>query len=287
MAHRSARPSPLCEGAMRLPRSDGRGPRELRPLTLERSVLKYPEGSALIVAGDTRVICTASVESGVPSWLRGQGRGWITAEYSMLPRATQQRTPREASRGKQSGRTVEIQRLIGRALRAAVDLELLGERTLWIDCDVIQADAGTRTASITGAFVAVAEAVARLLEDGELARSPLRDYVAAVSVGLVEGEPRLDLNYEEDSTAQVDFNVVATGAGELVEVQGTAEGGPFPRAVLDGLVDLALEGIARIVDAQKAALGPLAALVGSAGHPGAGGADTGSATTGGEGGRPS
>ncbi|MBE3589887.1 MAG: ribonuclease PH [Firmicutes bacterium] len=272
---------------MRLPRSDGRGPRELRPLTLERSVLKYPEGSALIVAGDTRVICTASVESGVPSWLRGQGRGWITAEYSMLPRATQQRTPREASRGKQSGRTVEIQRLIGRALRAAVDLELLGERTLWIDCDVIQADAGTRTASITGAFVAVAEAVARLLEDGELARSPLRDYVAAVSVGLVEGEPRLDLNYEEDSTAQVDFNVVATGAGELVEVQGTAEGGPFPRAVLDGLVDLALEGIARIVDAQKAALGPLAALVGSAGHPGAGGADTGSATTGGEGGRPS
>lgn len=244
-------------------RSDGRGPHELRPLMLERSVLKYPEGSALIVAGDTRVICTASVENGVPAWLRGQGRGWITAEYSMLPRATQQRTPREASRGKQSGRTVEIQRLIGRALRAAVDLDLLGERTIWIDCDVIQADAGTRTASITGAFVAVAEAMARLLDAGELARSPLRDYVAAVSVGVVEGEARLDLNYEEDSTAQVDFNVVATGSGELVEVQGTAEGRPFARDVLDGLVDLALEGIARIVDAQKAALGPLAALVGA------------------------
>jgi ribonuclease PH len=205
--------------------------------------------------GRTRVLCTASVDERVPPWMRGKGTGWVTAEYSMLPGATPERSNREVNKGKPSGRTQEIQRLIGRSLRAVTDMKLLGERTVWMDCDVLQADGGTRTASITGAFVALASAFAALEDQGELKQSPLIDSVSAVSVGIVDGTPCLDLNYAEDSTAQVDMNVVMTGAGRIVEVQGTAEQGAFDRSELDRMLDLATEGIAQLSAHQEQALG--------------------------------
>ncbi|HEY0879155.1 MAG TPA: ribonuclease PH [Zeimonas sp.] len=235
-------------------RPSGRTPDALRPVRLERGFTKHAEGSVLVAFGDTRVLCTASVESKVPPFLRGAGRGWLTAEYGMLPRSTHTRSEREAARGKQGGRTQEIQRLIGRSLRAVFDLERLGERTITLDCDVLQADGGTRTAAITGAFVAAHDAVSLLLARGELASSPIRDFVAAVSVGLYEGTPVLDLDYAEDSSCDTDLNVVMTGAGGFVEVQGTAEGEPFTRAQTDALLDLATVGIGRLVEMQRTAL---------------------------------
>ncbi len=232
-------------------RTDGRESRELRPVTIQPDFIAGPEGSVLIAVGKTRVICTASIEDSVPPFLRGRNRGWVTSEYAMLPRATETRTPRESSRGRVSGRTHEIQRLIGRSLRSVTRLQDLGERTVWVDCDVIQADGGTRTASITGAFVALALALQGLVDRGTLPALPIKDYVAATSVGVVDGAPLLDLNYQEDSRAQVDMNVVQTGAGALVEVQGTAEGDPFSRQALTALMDLAGEGISRLVEIQK------------------------------------
>ncbi len=240
-------------------RADARPPDELRPTRLIPHYLDHPEGSVLIEAGRTRVICTASVEDKVPVFLRGAAKGWVTAEYGMLPRATSTRTPREASRGRPSGRTQEIQRLIGRSLRAVTNLEALGERTVWIDCDVIQADGGTRTASITGGFVALAFALRRLRERGAVARMPLTDHVAATSVGVVGGRPLLDLAYEEDSKADVDMNVVMTGDGRFIEVQGTAEGAPFSRASHDDLLALAETGIRRLVEMQRDLVGALTA----------------------------
>ncbi|MCD6733506.1 MAG: ribonuclease PH [Burkholderiaceae bacterium] len=222
---------------------------------MTRGFTRHAEGSVLVEFGDTRVLCTASVEEKVPAFLRGAGRGWLTAEYGMLPRSTHTRTEREAARGRQSGRTQEIQRLIGRSLRAVFDLERLGERTITLDCDVLQADGGTRTAAITGAFVAAHDAVSGLLASGALERTPVRDFVAAVSVGLYEGAAVLDLDYAEDSACDTDLNVVMTGAGGFVEVQGTAEGEPFTREQMDRLVDLAAAGIRRLIDAQRAALG--------------------------------
>lgn len=255
-------------------RADGRAPDRMRPVRIRVGVQKYAEGSALIELGDTRVLCAASLEEGVPAWLRGEGRGWVTAEYGMLPRATAERTPREATRGRPSGRTLEIQRLVGRSLRAAFDLRALGERTLWIDCDVLQADGGTRTAAVTGGFVAAALAAARLVESGVLAASPVREFVAATSVGIVGEELLLDLDYGEDSTARFDMNVVATASGRLVEVQGTAEGEPVARETFEALLDLALRGVARLVRAQRRALGRHAAIVGAArGGSGAQGAE--------------
>ena len=236
-------------------RPSERRPDELRPFAIDRHYTRHAEGSVLVAFGDTRVICTASAEEGVPGFLRGRGQGWVTAEYGMLPRSTHTRTEREAARGKQSGRTQEIQRLIGRSLRAVTDLEKLGERTVKIDCDVIQADGGTRTASVTGAFVALYDAVGTLLERGVLAASPIRDFVAAVSVGLFEGVPVLDLDYAEDSACETDMNVVMTGSGGFVEVQGTAEGEPFSTAQMGALVALAKQGIAELIAKQKAALG--------------------------------
>jgi ribonuclease PH len=236
-------------------RGDGRSPNELRPTALTPAFMPYAEGSCLIAMGHTKIICTATVENGVPRWMQGRGRGWVTAEYSMLPRSSPERIPREVSKGRPSGRTQEIQRLIGRALRAVVDFEALGERSILIDCDVLQADGGTRTASITGSFVALAHASATLTERGDLDRSPLLDSVSAVSVGILNATPCLDLNYEEDSTAQVDMNVVLTGGGRLVEVQGTAEHGSFERSELDALLDLAIEGAALLGEHQKRALG--------------------------------
>ncbi|VFR79441.1 Ribonuclease PH [plant metagenome] len=233
-------------------RPEGRAADSLRPLAITRGYAPYAEGSALIQLGGTHVLCTASVLDKVPGFMKGQGRGWVTAEYGMLPRATHTRGDREAARGKQSGRTQEIQRLIGRSLRAVFDLEALGERTLQIDCDVIQADGGTRCASITGAWVAAADAVDWLIARGDLSATPLRDHVAAVSVGLVQGQPLLDLDYPEDSGCDADVNVVMTGSGHLVEVQGTAEGLAFSRAELDHLLDLAQAGIGQLVDGQKA-----------------------------------
>jgi ribonuclease PH len=224
-------------------------------VSIQRSFTRHAEGSVLIAYGDTRVLCTASVEEKVPPFLKGRGQGWVTAEYGMLPRSTHTRSDREAARGKQSGRTQEIQRLIGRSLRAVVDLEGLGERSIQIDCDVLQADGGTRTASITGAFVALHDALTRLLDEGRVGRLPLQDFVAAVSVGVVDGVPVLDLDYAEDSACETDMNVVMTGAGRLVEVQGTAEGTPFSRAELDAMLDLAQDGIAALLRAQRAALG--------------------------------
>jgi ribonuclease PH len=235
-------------------RPDGRLPDELRPLRLERGWTKHAEGSVLVSAGDTRVLCTASVDESVPPFLKGKGQGWITAEYGMLPRSTHTRMRREASEGAQSGRTHEIQRLVGRSIRAVADLALLGERTIRIDCDVLQADGGTRCASITGAWVAVADAIASLAARGLVTGAPLRDHVAAVSVGIVGGAPVLDLDYGEDSSCDTDMNVVMTGAGGFVELQGTAEGAPFTRAQFDALLDLARRGIASLVGAQKAAL---------------------------------
>jgi ribonuclease PH len=232
-------------------RPSGRRPDELRPVSITRRYTKHAEGSVLIAFGDTRVLCTASVEDGVPAFLRGQGQGWLTAEYGMLPRSTHTRTPREAARGKQSGRTLEIQRLIGRSLRAVTDLKLLGERTIHIDCDVLQADGGTRTASITGACVAAHDAFSHLVARGVLTCHPLTDLVAAVSVGIFGGEPVLDLDYAEDSACGTDMNVVMTGAGGFVEVQGTAESTPFSRAELDALLGLAERGIRQLIAAQR------------------------------------
>jgi ribonuclease PH len=236
-------------------RPSRRNPDELRAIVIERGYTRHAEGSVLISFGDTRVICTASVEEGVPGFLKGRGQGWITAEYGMLPRSTHTRTDREAARGRQSGRTQEIQRLIGRSLRAVIDLHALGERTLKLDCDVIQADGGTRTASVTGAFVALHDALAKLRERGALAASPVRDFVAAVSVGIYEGVPVLDLDYAEDSHCDTDMNVVMTGSGGFVEVQGTAEGSPFSPAQMQALIALAWQGIERLIARQKEALG--------------------------------
>jgi ribonuclease PH len=235
-------------------RRSGRGAGDMRPVTLSRRYTRHPEGSVLAQFGDTRVLCTASVEARVPLFLKGQGRGWVTAEYGMLPRATHSRGEREASRGRQGGRTLEIQRLIGRALRAVVDLPALGERTIQLDCDVIQADGGTRTAAITGSFVALCDAVAWMRARSMLAADPVREAVAAVSVGIVRGVPLLDLDYEEDSACDTDMNVVMTASGGLVEIQGTAEGAPFSEAQLQALLALARSGIARLLEAQKAAL---------------------------------
>ena len=235
-------------------RIDGRNLDDLRPVQISPDFIPHAEGSVLIEVGRTRVICTASVEESVPLFMRGTNKGWITAEYSMLPRATESRTPREASLGRKSGRTQEIQRLIGRSLRTAANLELLGERTIWIDCDVIEADGGTRTASITGAFVAMVQAMDKLIEKGSLETLPIRSNLAAVSVGIVGGEPMLDLNYEEDSSAEVDFNVVMTDRLEFVELQGTAERQPFSRTRLDALLELAESGITQLVDTQQKAL---------------------------------
>jgi ribonuclease PH len=232
-------------------RTDGRAADELRPARITPAYLPYAEGSALIEMGQTRVICSASVEERVPPFLRNRGQGWITAEYAMLPRATLQRTPRETGRGGPSGRTHEIQRLIGRSLRAVSDLTILGERTITLDCDVLQADGGTRTAAITGAYVAFALAVRRLLRAGKINRNPLVDQVAAVSVGIVNGTPLLDLKYDEDSKAEVDMNIVCTGDGRFVEVQGTAEGTPFGREDMDHLLALAALGIGRLVHMQR------------------------------------
>ncbi len=236
-------------------RPSQRTPQELRPVTLTRHYTKHAEGSVLVEFGDTKVLCTASVENSVPGFLRGKGQGWLTAEYGMLPRSTHTRSAREAAKGKQSGRTQEIQRLIGRSLRAVTDLSILGERQITMDCDVIQADGGTRTASITGAFVALHDAVEKLLQQKLIAATPILDHVAAISVGVYQGVPVLDLDYAEDSDCDTDMNVVMTGGGGFVEVQGTAEGTPFSRAELDALLVLAGEGIARLVAAQKAALG--------------------------------
>ncbi len=235
-------------------RKNGRDCRALRPVAITRNFTKYAEGSVLVEFGDTKVICTASVEDSVPSFLRGRGTGWVTAEYSMLPRATHTRSSREASRGKQSGRTLEIQRLIGRSLRAVTDLAALGERSIYLDCDVLQADGGTRTASITGAYVALADALATLKERGLLERIPLREAVAAVSVGIVGGEGLLDLDYDEDSSAEVDMNYVMTSSQRFVEVQGTAEAEPFTLEQMDAMRSLAIDGIQCLFDIQREAL---------------------------------
>jgi ribonuclease PH len=235
-------------------RPDGRAVDELRPVAFELGYQEWAAGSVLISMGRTRVLCAASVSDDAPRWLRGTGKGWVTGEYSMLPASTAERTPREISRGRPAGRTQEIQRLIGRALRSVIDLSRLGERTITIDCDVLQADAGTRTASITGGYVALAIALRGLERDGLVPGDLLTDSVAAVSVGLVDGEPRLDLSYEEDASAGVDFNVVMTGSGAFVEVQGTAEGTPFSRGDLDRLLDLARDGIASLTDTQRGTL---------------------------------
>jgi ribonuclease PH len=237
------------------PRALGRGPFDLRPVSITRGYARHAEGSALIEYGSTRVLCTASVEERVPSFLRGKGQGWLTAEYGMLPRSTTTRSEREAARGRQGGRTLEIQRLIGRSLRSVVDLSRLGERTLQIDCDVLQADGGTRTASVTGAFVAAYDALRWMRERGLVVALPVRDFVAAVSVGMHAGRVLVDLDYAEDSTCETDMNVVMTGSGGFVEVQGTAEGAPFSRADLDAMLDAARSAIGALVDRQRVALG--------------------------------
>jgi ribonuclease PH len=238
-------------------RPDARAPNQLRDTTMTPHFLPHAEGSVLIEAGRTRVICTASVEDRVPPFLRGTGKGWVTAEYGMLPRATHTRMTREASAGKVGGRTQEIQRLIGRSLRSIIELTALGERTIWMDCDVIQADGGTRTASITGAFVALALALERMRERDLIRSIPLSDYVAATSVGIVGGEPLLDLAYEDDSKADVDMNIVKTGDGRYIEIQGTAEAMPFGRGALDSLLDLADQGIRQLIAQQKTIVGHL------------------------------
>jgi ribonuclease PH len=232
-------------------RTDGRAPTDLRPVKMTPDFIPSAEGSVLIEMGSTRVIVTATVDDGVPSFLKGAGKGWVTGEYGMLPRSTEQRTPRESTRGRQSGRTLEIQRMIGRTLRAATDLKGLGERTVWLDCDVIEADGGTRTASVTAAFVALALALERMVAAGMLRSVPLLDSVAAISVGIVDDELLLDLAYEEDSRAQVDMNVVMTGSGQFVEVQASAEGRPYTNDELQQLIDLAAGGIRQITKAQQ------------------------------------
>jgi ribonuclease PH len=238
-------------------RTDGRAPDMVRPTRLTADFVIHPEGSVLIEVGRTRVICTASVEDRVPPFLRGSGKGWVTAEYGMLPRATSTRTTREATSGKVGGRTQEIQRLIGRSLRSVTSLGDFGERSLWVDCDVIQADGGTRTAAITGGFVALVLAFERLREQGAITRMPITNYVAATSVGVIDGTPMLDLAYDEDSRAEVDMNVVKTSDGRFIEVQGTAETKPFDRAALDELLGLADEGIKHLVDRQREAVGKI------------------------------
>jgi ribonuclease PH len=235
-------------------RPSGRSPNQLRSITFARHFTRHAEGSVLVSFGDTRVLCTATIENGVPHFLRNTGQGWITAEYGMLPRATHTRSPREAARGKQTGRTQEIQRLIGRSLRAVVDMKALGERTITLDCDVLQADGGTRTAAITGSYVALADAVTALIKRRDLTASPLHGQVAAVSVGIVGGAAVLDLDYAEDSEAETDMNVVMNGGGAFVEVQGTAEGHAFRRNELDELLNLAAGGIGQLVELQRQAL---------------------------------
>lgn len=235
-------------------RSDGRRPDQLRKVRITRNYIKHAEGSVLIEVGDTRVICTATVEEGVPAFLKDTGSGWIRAEYSMIPRATQTRSPREAVRGRPGGRTQEIQRLIGRSLRSVVDLKALGERTILIDCDVIQADGGTRTASVTGAYVALVDALRWLKGRGEIEEIPIIDSVAAVSVGIVDGEMLLDLDYNEDSRAQVDMNLAMTSKGEFVEIQGTAEEAPFSKEELEGLITLGMKGIEKLSEIQRQVL---------------------------------
>ena len=236
-------------------RSDGRTAAQLRPISFERGWLEQAEGSALVSFGRTRVLCTASFTAGVPRWLKDSGKGWVTAEYAMLPRSTNTRNDRESVKGRLGGRTQEISRLIGRSLRAIIDMSALGENTIVLDCDVLQADGGTRTAAITGAYVALADAITWAQGQGLVKGSPLIDTVAAVSVGIIDGEPRLDLHYDDDVRAETDMNVVMTGGGRFVEVQGTAEGEPFDRALLDQLLDLAAEGCAQLTTLQRAALG--------------------------------
>ena len=236
-------------------RASNRRPDQLRPITIERGVNKHAEGSALIRCGDTHVLCTASVDEKLPPFLRGKNQGWVTAEYGMLPRATHERTVREAARGKQQGRTVEIQRLIGRSLRAAVDLTALGERAITIDCDVLQADGGTRTAAISGGFVALADAIRTLIQQGRLKQNPLHGQLAAVSVGIYRGTPLLDLEYSEDSEAETDMNIVMNDGGGFIEVQGTAEGHAFRPEEMQAMMQLAQQGIREIMDIQKQALG--------------------------------
>jgi ribonuclease PH len=235
-------------------RKDGRTPGQMRPVRMTTGFISQAEGSVLIEVGGTRVICTASIEETVPTFMRGQGKGWITSEYSMIPRATNTRTPRESSTGKKSGRTQEIQRLIGRSLRTSIDLNKLGERTLWLDCDVIEADGGTRTASITGAFVAMCLAVDRIQKTGALKQNPVRSFVAAVSVGIVGGVPMIDLNYPEDSSADVDLNLVMTDKQEFIEIQGTAERNPFSPATLNELLELGRIGIQELIAVQRETL---------------------------------
>ena len=237
-----------------MPRPDGRTPNQLRPVRITRNWLRHAEGSALIEFGETRVLCAATVEEGVPRWRRGTGEGWVTAEYAMLPRATDTRSARESVKGKIGGRTHEISRLIGRSLRAVVDFKAMGEYTITLDGDVLQADGGTRTAAITGAYVALVDAVRYLRKQLDLKTNPLTGSVAAVSVGIVQGQPRLDLNYLEDSVAETDMNVVVTGTGEFIEIQGTAENAPFDRKLLDTLLDLAVAGCAELTEIQKKAL---------------------------------
>lgn len=232
-------------------RPDGRRPDEMRPVTISRDFIRHAEGSVLITVGETKVVCTASVEERVPQFLRETGQGWVTAEYGMLPRSTKSRSPRETSTGRPSGRTYEIQRLVGRSLRGVTDLPLLGERTIWIDCDVIQADGGTRAAAITGAFIALADALHVLRQNGQIASLPLKDFVAATSVGIMEGEVLLDLAYAEDAIADVDMNVVMTGAGRFIEIQGTAEDTPFDRSQLDAMLQVAASGIRELIAIQR------------------------------------
>jgi len=244
------------KGEVKMTRADGRKENDqLRDINITRGFTKYAEGSVLIETGDTKVICNASVEDGVPYFLRGQNQGWVTAEYAMLPRATENRNVREASKGKLSSRTQEIRRLIGRSLRSIVDLDLLGEQTIWIDCDVIQADGGTRTASITGAFIALVDALSYMIEQNSINEMPIKDFVAAVSVGIVEDELLLDLCYDEDSSAQVDMNLVMTESGEIIEIQGTGEQSPFTQSQLAELIKLGTVGIEKLVAFQKEALG--------------------------------
>jgi len=235
---------------------------ELRKVNITRNYIKHPEGSVLIEMGDTKVICTATVEERVPPFMRGEGKGWVTAEYSMIPRATQTRNPRESTKGKVSGRTMEISRLIGRSLRSVVNLEALGERTIWVDCDVIQADGGTRTASITGAFVAMVDACYQLLVEEKIQTMPIQTFIAATSVGIIDDQPMLDLNYEEDSNAKVDMNIVMTGEGKYVEIQGTGEESPFAEEEFQQLLQLGKEGIKQLIAIQKQVLGDIGQLVG-------------------------
>ncbi|BAU26951.1 ribonuclease PH [Aneurinibacillus soli] len=244
-------------------RIDGRTYDQIRPVTMTTDYIKHAEGSVLIEVGDTKVICTATVEERVPPFMRNQGRGWVTAEYSMLPRATESRNVRESSRGKVNGRTQEIQRLIGRALRSVVNLEALGERTIWLDCDVIQADGGTRTASITGAYVAMVLAMGGLIEKQQLTKLPVTDYLAATSVGILEEKAHLDLCYAEDSKAKVDMNIVMTGAGKFVEVQGTGEEAPFSMEELQQLLAFGKKGVEELIEAQKEAIGKWSTQIGT------------------------